>query len=552
MNSNEFDYIIIGGGLAGCTLAARLREYNPVLKVLLIEAGSDVSKHPLVSAPLACFASHGSDLDYNYHTTPQEHLDGRSLYQAAGKALSGGTAINYGTWTRGSAVDYDRWAQLVGDARWSYAGLLPYFRKTETYFRKEVNMKEHGTSGPIHTASVTSSSKNRVYPLREPLLKAWNEIGVKKIEDANNGRPLGVAELVENWQDGQRQLASQAYNLSGVQILTESTVKKVLFAEHREGPIAIGVELLDGSSLKATKEVIISAGAYRTPQILMLSGIGPARQLHHYNIPVIVENSQVGENFHDHLLLAIPFKLKNPQHGLSMGTPLWSDPSYQMGLPCDWIVTDRVSDEDIKKALAKEAFPPEVTHHMLQPDSCHTETLIVYAPAGAPITNHHVPMDGTHIGAIVTALATESRGKLTLKSSDPRESPEIDPNYYATELDRIALRTGIRKVLNLFYGTDDGKEMVEGENPPPGLPPLKLNASDEEIDVRVRSQGRTFFHAAGTSSMGTVVDTDLKVKGVQKLRVVDASVLPIPISAHYQVCVYAIAELAADIIQRDS
>jgi choline dehydrogenase-like flavoprotein len=264
-----------------------------------------------------------------------------------------------------------------------------------------------------------------------------------------------------------------------------------------------------------------------------------------------MDNPQVGENFHDHLLVAIPFKLRNPQDGLSMGTPLWSGPAYELGLPCDWIVTDRVSDEEIKQALAKDGSTSTSTHPLLHSDSCHTETLIVYAPAGAPLTNLHVPMDGTHIGAIVTALATNSRGRVGLKSPDGRDSPEVDPNYYAAELDRVTLRAGIRKVLRLFNDTTDGKAIVESENPPPGLPPLSVDASDEEIDIRVRSEGRTFFHAAGTSSMGKVVDTDLKVKGVRNLRVVDASVLPIPIAAHYQVCVYAIAEQAADIILRD-
>lgn len=423
MNHTTFDYIVVGGGLAGCTLASRLHESDPTLEVLLIEAGSDVSNHPITSTPMACFASHGSDLDYNYQTTPQEHLDGRSLYQAAGKALSGGTAINYGTWTRGSAFDYDRWSQLVDDARWSYAGLLPYFRKTEACFSPDVNKQEHGTDGPIHTACMSASSKSRIYPLRQPLLKAWNKLGLKRIDDANSGNPLGVAELVENWRDGKRQLASQAYNLDGVQVRTTTTVKQVLVAEKKDGPSAIGVKLLDGTCLIARREVIISAGAYRSPQILMLSGIGPAEQLQRHNIPLLVENSQVGENFHDHLLVAIPFKLRKPQLGLSMGIPLWSDPAYQMGLPCDWIVTDRAPDEEIRQVLTREGFSPKSPDHLLQPGSCHTEILIVYAPAGAPITNTHVPVDGTHIGAVVAAMTTESRGKVGLKSSDPRNSP---------------------------------------------------------------------------------------------------------------------------------
>ncbi|KAK5051042.1 hypothetical protein LTR84_003601 [Exophiala bonariae] len=329
-------------------------------------------------------------------------------------------------------------------------------------------------------------------------------------------------------------------------------VEKVVLAEKSDGPWAIGVQIFDGTCFRADREVIISAGTYRSPQVLMLSGIGRAQQLQRHNIPVVLDKPQVGENFHDNLLVAIPFKLKTPQNGLSLGTPLWSDPAYQMGLPCDWIITGRVPGEEIRKALARYEHPSESANYLMQAGSCHTETLVVYAPAGAPITNTHLPMDRSHIGAIVTALATESRGNVGLKSSDPRDSPEIDPTYYAAEVDRAIFRAGIRKVLKLFYDTEEGKAMVKKESPPLGLPPLKVNPSDEEINIRVRSQGRTFFHAAGTCSKGPVVDVDLKVKRVKNLRVVSASVMSIPIAAHYQVCVYAIAEQAADIILRDA
>lgn len=161
ITTQKFDYVIIGGGLAGCTLASRLHEGNSSLSILIIEAGIDPTGHPLTSAPLASFASHMSNIDWAYTSVPQPGLDNRTTYGPAGKALSGGTATNYGTWTRGSSVDYDLWAKLVGDVRWSYNGLLPYFRKTETHYDSNGNMAQHGFKGPIHTKNISGSSPIR-------------------------------------------------------------------------------------------------------------------------------------------------------------------------------------------------------------------------------------------------------------------------------------------------------------------------------------------------------------------------------------------------------
>lgn len=545
---NQFDYIVIGGGLAGTTLAARLRDKDNSVRVLVIEAGKDPSNHPLATAPLACFAAHNSDLDWAYTTLPQKHLDGRSIYQAAGKALSGGAAINYGTWTRGSSFDYDRWGALVEDSRWGYQGLLPYFKKTETYFKGGHNNEQHGSQGPVFTATVKSSGPNRIYSLRESVLGAWKALQVGQISDGNDGNPLGIAEIVENWRDGKRQLTSKAYNLEEVQVMTGTMVNKVLIEDSNGCLTATGVLLCNGEKFFASKEIVISAGAYRTPQILMLSGIGPKEELQRHGISVLVEQPHVGQNFHDHLAVAFAFKLRHPEKGQAIGTPLWSDPAYQLGLPADWIVLDRISVDAVKQALTIDGCNTEAKHPLLDPSSAHTENLVIYAPAGAPLTNTHVPMDGTHMGAIMMPLLVDSRGSITLNSADPQDHPLIDPNYLATETDRTVMREGVKKVLRLFYDTADGQAMVKEENPPPGFDALRINSSDEDIDARVRSQGRTLFHAGGSASMGKVVDTNLKVKGVAGLRVVDASVIPIPIGAHYQVCTYAVAEQAADII----
>lgn len=544
------DYIIVGGGLAGCTLAARLHERDPSLQILVIEAGPDSAGHPLTSAPLAAFAAHHSDLDWTYTTVPQPHLDGRQCYQAGAKVLSGGNAINYGCWTRGAAVDYDHWGRVVGDERWSYDGLLPYFKRTETHFDREASSEQHGFEGPIHTASVTSSDPNRKYPLREPLRAAWAAVGVDYIPDSNGGAHLGLAEAVENWRDGKRQPVSQTYNLSGVQILTSTLVEKVIIEEQDGKKVATGVQLVDGPTITASKEVIVSAGAYRTPQVLMLSGVGPSAELAKLNIAVRLDAPEVGRNLHDHLALCQWWKVKNPEAGVSIGTPKWSDPAYMKGLPCDWFALQHGSDEVLKAALAKDGDTIDDSDKqlILNPTRCNTETIVVYAPAGAQIAGVNVPMDGTHISTAVLGLTPTSRGTITLASTDPAAPPVIDPNYNESEVDRAVLRGGIRQAMRMLQKTPEGQAIVESELPPEGYPVLNADSTDEEIDARVKRTANTFFHAAGSAAMGKVVDAELRVYGVSGLRVVDASVMPVPLAAHYQVCVFAIAEQAADMI----
>jgi choline dehydrogenase-like flavoprotein len=545
------DYAIIGGGLAGCTLASRLRQYNPSLSILLIEAGPDPTGHPLIGPPLACFAAHYSELDWNYTTVPQPGLGGRATYASGGKVLSGGTATNYGTWTRGPSVDYDYWAKAVGDPAWSYEGLLPYFKKTETHWGKgDEEDAQHGFKGPIHNVSISASSDKRKYPLREKVRDAWTGLGVKYVTDANGGNPLGIAETVENWRDGKRQCASQAYDLSGVQVMTNTLVHRVVIEDRDGNKTAIGVQLADGRTVHTTKEVIVSAGAYRTPQVLMLSGIGPSTELAKFGIPLVLDNSEVGQNFFDHLDCFMWWKLRHPEQGLSAGTPLWTDPAFQMGFPNDWLVSEHAPDEQMKAALLVDG-DTEDKHNLLDPARCHSESIIAYAAGGTSFADvKNVPFDGTHISSVVVGMLPTSRGSITISSTNPADPPVIDPNFYATEADRAAMRAALRQVMRLFQDTPEGREMVETEVPPQGSPKLTVNSTDEEIDARVKRVGNTIYHPAGSAAMGKVVDSELRIIGIERLRVVDASVMPVSICAHYQVPMYAIAEKAADLISQ--
>ncbi|KAJ4376012.1 hypothetical protein N0V83_001292 [Neocucurbitaria cava] len=515
------DVIIVGGGLAGTVVASRLHQRKPSLSIVLIEAGPDPRDHEHVLNPAEAGLLHFSDLDYKYFTVPQEHLDGKPKYNCAIKALGGGTVINTGGWIRGDAHDYDEWARIVGDERWSYNGQLPYFKRSEKHFDPDADPAQHGSDGPLHTGSV--SSTGRKYPLRETMLKLWSRLGLKYIHDLNDGRPQGISDLVENWKDGKRQVVQSVYPLEGVRVLTDSMVRRAIIDEKK---VAVGVELVSGEIIKLKEhgQIIVSAGAYRTPQFLMLSGIGNASHLSDHGIPTAVDLPFVGQNLHDHLGFFRYWKLRHPEKGLALGSPGFGGPNYDLGGPVDFLVRAPIPVEPLRAAIEKDEGTVPNDHPLLKGPRTHLEMLLPYAVLGAETQGLQIPLDGASVSTFIMGCLPTSRGSVALASSDPTVAPVIDPNYYATETDRHVMREGFRMHSRLMFETPEGKELVHSEHTPPGYPVLGPDASDEKIDARVKMAGSTVFHPGGTAAMGKVVDGSLKVYGTKNLRVVDASV----------------------------
>ena len=529
----------------GCALASRLKTLRPALSIALIERGPNETEHAYVVNPQAAPLLAQTELVVNYRTEPQSQLNDRSLTNFAGRLLSGSSAANYGAWMRAPANDYDLWAKQVGDSRWSYRNLLPYFRRSEHHYDPEGDKEQYGFDGPIYTTS------RRVYPLGKSVHRAFAHAGFHDIPDTSAG--VGVTPWVENWKDGSRQHSSKACDLSHICVIASAVVTRVVFNDEKA---ATGVELLDGRRLNAKQEVVVSCGAHKTPQLLMLSGIGPTDELKRLNIQPIVKSPAVGSNHFDHISLHQAWKLRHPERGLAMGSPAFNKPEYGLGFPVEWIATYSVpTTPALRDALHDAPSSPHTgplsprSDHF--PQRVHIGLLIAYAPLNLG-EGYEVPLDGSHVSTGVLLFQTTSRGRITLASNDPTAEPLVDPKYFSSLADKEMLRSGVRRMAQVME-TPAARDFVEGETPPKGMPVLTSGSSDEIIDARIRAYSEVWHHSGGTATMGkdvqsSVVDGEFRVHGAERLRVVDASVLPGPISATPQATVYMMAELAAELI----
>jgi len=263
---------------------------------------------------------------------------------------------------------------------------------------------------------------------------------------------------------------------------------------------------------------------------------------------VNLDNPEVGKNLMDHLAVGLNWKLRHPERGLAMGSPLLVDPSFANGWPMDFIRFGHVSTVGIQEVLTSSPTKAEDEKLLLRPDACHTETFCLYAPMPHRMTGINLKVDGSHITTQTICLTPTSRGYVTIASANPTDPPIIDVNFNATEVDRYILREGLRNTVSIMRDTNSGQSLVEDENIPEGHSRLLSDSPDEAFNIRIRDFGSSLYHLCGSCAMGKVVDSKCKVMGVEGLRVVDASIFPIPISAHPQVCVYALAEKAADMM----
>jgi choline dehydrogenase len=525
-----FDFIIVGAGSAGCVMANRLTE-DPDCLVLLLEAGG-TDDSTLIRIPALYGQLQDSPCDWADRTVPQKNLNGRRIFVPQGRVLGGSSSINYMIYIRGNRGDYDGWRD-GGAEGWAYDDVLPYFLKAEG--NRALSDCYHNATGPLTVSGHAPSN-----PLVERYLVAAQEVGIPLNPDFNGEYQEGCGPLQATLANGARCSAANAYldpararpNLT---VLTHAHALRLRFSETR----ATGVEYLRFGAVEkaeAAVEVIISAGAFRSPQLLMLSGIGPKAELERLGLNVHLDLPGVGKNLQDHLHTRVRCEITQPLtfSGLSDQLKVAARREY------DATQTGALSSNFLEagafvKSEPDEAYPGLQLFFlmMLAPE---------YPEAGP--TNRH--------GLTFTAYVNRplSRGQVTLASADPLDRPRIDFNYLSEPDDMRCAIAGVRWNLSILYARafDD----IRGEELAPGVEAR----SDADLKSFVRRTASTTWHPVGTCMMGrdelSVVDDRLKVRGVEGLRVVDASIMPTIVGGNTHAPTVMIAEKAADIVRSDA
>ena len=522
--ATKFDYIIVGAGPAGCVVAARLSE-DPATRVLLVEAGGQ-ARGPVVDMPAALpFAYQRTSIQWGYTSGPEPHLDGRSIDEKAGRAIGGSSAINAMICNRGNPMDYDGWAGL-GLPDWGYAHCLPYFRRMETFAGGPDEWR--GGDGPLQISRCRAEHK-----LHDAFLRSGEQAGYGVTPDHNGYRQEGMHVAQAFIRNGLRWNAARAYlrpalrrpNLS---LMTGTLAEKVLVTGGASAGVVAG-----GAAIACEKEVILCAGAYNSPKLLMLSGIGDADQLRRHGIDVIAHLPGVGRNLQNHPGVDVQFATR-PEDSLTSQL----GPAGRAALGARWLLT--------RKGPGASNYFETGAFLRTRDDVTFPNVQYEFLPLTRQLRGGRlVPVPGFQFWMDLSR--PESRGAVTLRSADPGEQPSIVFGHLACRPDVRDLADGIRLARALVRQPAWDGYRREELSPGPGV------ATDAELEAYLRRRTGTSYHGSGTCRMGAdgdaVVDAEARVAGVAGLRVVDASIMPRVVTGNLNAPVLMMAEKISDRIR---